>query len=682
LALFLLLLPPASSTISLRDLQGRFATPDYPQGYPNDVSQTWEIKVPSGYGIQLSFTYIDIEPSANCAYDNVQIQADEALYPPSCGSWTGDWKKFHFPREYHTSGNWMRVTFRSDFSNEERYTGFSAYYTAVDVNECEESNPCSHFCNNHIGGFLCTCRPGYVLQENQRLCGVRCSGEIFTRFKGLITSPNYPEHYAENSKCHYTIRIEQGFQIMLNFTSDFNIERDAFGQCTADVLKITSGQKEYGPFCGNRAPVIRDHLSNVVEIHFSTNGEGEGTGWKIMYSSTAKQCPVEILEHNVLQPKNSDYDYKDSVRVRCESGYELYDNVRNQYIDSAMVHCQKDGTWNSSWYSCRPVDCGNPMALRNGKRNVTSTVYQFLNTYSCDEPYYKLEGNAIFECAATADWVAVGTSDGTLPNCKPVCGRTAISDDTGRVFGGKPARLGYFPWQVRLRTYDGKVGGGALVSDGWILTAAHLFDGSRQTTVHGGIVNLQGLSPEKALPVEDAFLHQNYRPQADGSEPNFEHDVALVKLRARAKLGANLSPVCLPAAGETSPLRAGRLGYITGWGKTEVRDRPIFLQYAEVPVVGMDKCRGLDYRGKRPRFTDNMVCAGQPGTDSCQGDSGGPFVLRDLRHPSRHVVRGIVSFGPQQCGSYGVYTHVGRYLAWIVKTMREHGSWEDEETRV
>uniref|UniRef100_UPI00398E920C complement C1s subcomponent-like n=1 Tax=Pristiophorus japonicus TaxID=55135 RepID=UPI00398E920C len=280
LALFLLLLPPASSTISLRDLQGRFATPDYPQGYPNDVSQTWEIKVPSGYGIQLSFTYIDIEPSANCAYDNVQIQADEALYPPSCGSWTGDWKKFHFPREYHTSGNWMWVTFRSDFSNEERYTGFSAYYTAVDVNECEESNPCSHFCNNHIGGFLCTCRPGYVLQENQRLCGVRCSGEIFTRFKGLITSPNYPEHYAENSKCHYTIRIEQGFQIMLNFTSHFNIQRDAFGQCTADVLKYV--------LC------------------------------------PAKQCPVEILEHNVLQPKNSDYDYKDSVRVRCESGYELY----------------------------------------------------------------------------------------------------------------------------------------------------------------------------------------------------------------------------------------------------------------------------------------------------------------------------------------------------------------------
>nr|AEB61475.1 complement protein 1S [Squalus acanthias] len=676
LALFLLLLPPASCTISLEGLQGQFASLEYPQGYPNDASQSWEIEVPRGYGIKFSFTHIDIEPSPDCAYDNVQIFSDEALYPPICGTWSRGGKRFQFPQEYYTSGNWMRVTFKSDFSNEERYAGFSAYYTAVDINECEESDPCSHFCNNFIGGFYCSCRPGYFLQENRRICGVQCSGEVFTQFKGIITSPNYPEAYAENSNCHYRIQIEQGFELILKFADEFDVEGDPSNGCTSDVLKVTTGVKEYGPFCGSQAPVVSGLMPNVVEITFSSNDQGERKGWKIMYSSTAKQCPVDILKHNIVQPKKLEYDYKDAVRVRCEPGFELFDEQRNHHVGSATVHCQKDGTWNSSLYSCRPVDCGPPVTLSNGNANFTSTVYKFRNMYSCEEPYYKLEGNALFECSAKADWVTTESGDNTLPKCKPVCGKSAISADTGRIFGGKRAKPGYFPWQVRLVTSDGHMGGGALISDGWVLTAAHLFDGSLQTEVRGGIVDLRNARPENRYPAKQAIVHPDYRKEASGREPNFDHDVALVKLQKKVKLGPSVSPVCLPSAGGVHPPELGKLGYIAGWGKTEERNLAINLQYAEVPVVSMNKCEQASYKGKKPIFTSNMICAGAQGTDSCQGDSGGPYVFSDPLDPSRHLVRGIVSFGPQQCGSYGVYTHVGQYLDWIEKTMEEHESDE------
>eukprot|EP00061_Rhincodon_typus_P014284 g41218.t1 len=115
---------------------------------------------------------------------------------------------------------------------------------------------------------------------------------------------------------------------------------------------VTSGAKEYGPFCGDSAPVIRELLSNEVEITFHTDGQGERKGWKIMYKSTvketaelpwsglhdlntvvdsslppgqlAKQCPTYILEHNVIQPNKSEYDYKDHVQLSCDAGYELY----------------------------------------------------------------------------------------------------------------------------------------------------------------------------------------------------------------------------------------------------------------------------------------------------------------------------------------------------------------------
>ncbi|XP_067882649.1 complement C1s subcomponent-like [Heterodontus francisci] len=679
--LCILLFPPASCLISLSGLQGQFSSPAYPQGYPNDVSQSWEIQVPGGYGIKLSFTHINMEPSPDCAYDNVQIFCDEALYPPICGSSSRDGKEFQFPQVYETSGNWMRVTFISDFSNEERYTGFTAYYTAVDIDECEEEDPCSHQCNNYIGGFHCSCRPGYFLQENQRICAVNCSGQVFRRFKGLITSPDYPEAYAENSECHYRIQIERGFELLLEFDGDFDVEGDPSTGCRSDVLKVTSGTKEYGPFCGTQAPIIQDLLSNVVEITFKTDGEGERKGWKITYRSTAKQCPLDILEHYVIRPRKAEYDYKDSVQLRCQAGFELYENQNNMPIDSATVYCQKDGTWNRSSYACQPVNCGPPTKLKNGNENFTETVYRFQNTYSCEEPYYKLEGNAVFKCSADADWVDVASGRNVLPTCKPVCGKCRLSTETGRIFGGKRAELGFFPWQVRLFTGSGEMGGGALVSDDWVLTAAHLFDRSAWAQVRGGLVDLRDTQAGGTFPMERAIVHPGYRRQAEGggSRPNFDHDIALVKLQRGVRLGPNVSPVCLPEPGEASPPGKGTLGYIAGWGRTELRDLAIFLQYAQVPIVSMGKCERSDYKGKKPVFTANMICAGVAGTDSCQGDSGGPYVFTDPRDPSRHVVRGIVSFGPQQCGSYGVYTDVGRYLDWIETTMRQHESSDSGE---
>ncbi|XP_072405269.1 complement C1s subcomponent-like isoform X1 [Chiloscyllium punctatum] len=672
----LLLMRPVFCSISLDGFHGQFTSLNYPQGYPDNEQQSWDIQVPRGYGIKLYFSHINIEPSANCAYDYVQIFCDEALHPPICGS-SKEEEDFQFPQEYHTTGNWMKVTFKSDFSNEERYTGFVAYYTAVDVDECKEEDPCSHYCNNYIGGFHCSCRPGYLLQENQRICGVNCSGEVFTKFKGIITSPNYPEAYAENSECHYRVQIDPGFEVIMQFAEDFEVEGDPSTGCLSDILKITSRAKEYGPFCGDSAPVIHELLSNEVEITFRTDDQGEKKGWKIMYKSTAKQCPTYILEHNVIQPNKSEYDYKDIVQLSCDVGFELYNSKQKQHISSAMLHCQKDGTWNSDPYSCRPVNCGPPSKLTNGRENFTSTVYRHWNTYSCEEPYYKLEGNAVFECSADAEWVDVTSHQTTMPKCKPVCGMSRLSSKPGRIFGGRPAGLGDFPWQLRLIIGGSAYGGGALISDGWVLTAAHLFDNSHQVNIHGGIVDMRHRSRENQLPVEEVIVHPDYRKQVKEAQPNFDHDIALIKLKQKVKLGENLSSVCLPNPKKASSLQHGKLGYISGWGRTERHQKAVFLQYAEIPIASMDHCTDSNYEEPMPVFTSNMICAGKSGVDSCQGDSGGPFVFKEAQDQNRYVTRGIVSFGPKNCGINGVYTDVEKYLDWIETTIKKYESNEE-----
>lgn len=51
-----------------------------------------------------------------------------------------------------------------------------------------------------------------------------------------------------------------------------------------------------------------------------------------------------------------------------------------------------------------------------------------------------------------------------------VCGRPVYS---GRIVGGQPAALGRWPWQVSLQYDQTHICGGSLVSEHWVLTAAH-----------------------------------------------------------------------------------------------------------------------------------------------------------------------------------------------------------------
>lgn len=51
-----------------------------------------------------------------------------------------------------------------------------------------------------------------------------------------------------------------------------------------------------------------------------------------------------------------------------------------------------------------------------------------------------------------------------------VCGRPVYS---GRTVGGQDAVKGRWPWQVSLNFGETQICGGSLISERWILTAAH-----------------------------------------------------------------------------------------------------------------------------------------------------------------------------------------------------------------
>lgn len=48
---------------------------------------------------------------------------------------------------------------------------FTLLFNWQDINECLVDNGgCSQFCNNTIGSYRCTCKPGYRLDATQKNC--------------------------------------------------------------------------------------------------------------------------------------------------------------------------------------------------------------------------------------------------------------------------------------------------------------------------------------------------------------------------------------------------------------------------------------------------------------------------------------------------------------------------------
>ncbi|XP_060098732.1 mannan-binding lectin serine protease 1 [Heteronotia binoei] len=223
---------------------GEIQSPSFPDSYPSDSEVTWNISVPEGFRIKLYFMHFDLESSYLCEYDYVKVESEDQVLATFCGREATDTEQTPGQQAVMSPGSYMSLTFRSDFSNEERFTGFDAHYTAVDVDECleksDEELACDHHCHNYIGGYYCSCRFGYLLHSDNRTCKVECSDNLFTQRNGAISSPDFPSPYPKSSDCLYRIELEEGFFITLQFEDNFDIEDHPEVSCPYDYIKVSA----------------------------------------------------------------------------------------------------------------------------------------------------------------------------------------------------------------------------------------------------------------------------------------------------------------------------------------------------------------------------------------------------------------------------------------------------------
>ncbi|XP_060717302.1 serine protease hepsin isoform X1 [Tachysurus vachellii] len=257
------------------------------------------------------------------------------------------------------------------------------------------------------------------------------------------------------------------------------------------------------------------------------------------------------------------------------------------------------------------------------------------------------------------------------------CGRRMLPEE--RIVGGVDARQGSWPWQVSLQ-YDGvHQCGGSIISDRWIVSAAHCFPEryrhvSRWRVLMGSIYNTPIHKNVVIAEVKTVVYHSSYLPFVDANIDDNSRDIAVLSLTKPLQFTDYIQPVCLPTYGQR--LVDGQIGTVTGWGNVEYYGtQAAILQEAHIPIISDAVCNAPDYYDNQ--VTTTMFCAGyeKGGTDSCQGDSGGPFVAADcLSKTSRYRLLGVVSWGTgcAMAKKPGVYTRVSRFLPWISSAMRTY----------
>ncbi|XP_023783872.1 prothrombin isoform X2 [Cyanistes caeruleus] len=267
--------------------------------------------------------------------------------------------------------------------------------------------------------------------------------------------------------------------------------------------------------------------------------------------------------------------------------------------------------------------------------------------------------------------------------------RELLDSYTGRVVGGDDAEVGSSPWQVMLykKSPQELLCGASLISDTWILTAAHcLFypPWDKNLSTNDILVRIgkhvrakYEKNKEKIALLDKIIIHPKYN-----WKENMDRDIALMHLKRPISFSDYIHPVCLPTKEVVQRLMlAGYKGRVTGWGNlketwaTNPSNLPTVLQQVNLPIVDQSTCKA----STRVKVTDNMFCAGySPDAlkrgDACEGDSGGPFVMKNP-DDNRWYQVGIVSWGEgcDRDGKYGFYTHVFRLKKWIRKTIENHG---------
>lgn len=222
------------------------------------------------------------------------------------------------------------------------------------------------------------------------------------------------------------------------------------------------------------------------------------------------------------------------------------------------------------------------------------------------------------------------------------------------------------PWHVTIKPRSQKTCRGALLSDQWVLTAAHCFYQAEDRSLWRVIVGDPSSPWGKEFLIEKEVIHPGFDVHAKknrGIPEFYGNDIALLKLAQKVQMSTHARPICLPCTVEAntalrrlqrstcrdhetellSPQSIPAHFVALNGSKLNINLKMGSERTRCVEAVAQDTKSFPNLKEVGEAVTDQFLCSGMEGdANPCRGESGGAVFLE---RRFRYFQVGLVSWG-------------------------------------
>ncbi|XP_041792258.1 inactive serine protease PAMR1 isoform X1 [Chelmon rostratus] len=487
------------------------------ESYPTNARCEWTVQAQGGSNIELRFSLLSLESDHNCRYDYVEVRDGYSLSSPVIGRFCGD----RLPPPITSSGKYLHILFTSDGYN--NFDGFVLTFQQSSENIPTVSAIKNQACataEKPVNGYFLPvygpkeelvsvnyrCHPPFTLiGSQQRICQPNgtWSGTVPTCLKGQTS----------RVRCSPPPKLLNGYH------------RPAPG--------AAGGPETIEFFCKKSYILSGNHQSTCF-----SNGS-----WSSRPPKCVRACREpkvsELVRQSVVMPHLKSREDPDQ---RLSSRYNMHDLLAAGFIP---LRFDKQSKKDDSAF----------VELPRGFHAVYTSI-----EYKCASPLYRHTGSSRRTCLKTGRW------SGRHVSCSPVCGKF----DT---FSPDNLTDTQWPWHAAIyirsppdhtasthrppgiavslqqgaseeSTFWYLACSGALLAQRSILVSAQcVVDKDKLQTLHPAQVKVvigtqhqtskDWLKSMNHLRVSDILVHP-------------DSDVAVLKLKDKAKISERVLPVCLP----------------------------------------------------------------------------------------------------------------------------------------